>query len=69
MRSHRHRAVREVERGYVDTVRAPIRENRAAHGGVRLVATCKCGAERETNVNGPHVERGRWVETGEAVSQ
>lgn len=35
-------------------------ENRAAHGNVCLVETCKCGARRRTNINQRHEERGAW---------
>lgn len=40
-------------------VRTP--QNEAAHGGVCIVDTCSCGAERRTNVNGRHVEPGEWL--------
>jgi len=40
----------------------PRGENRAAHGGICYVETCdRCGARREVNSNGRHVERGAWV--------
>ena len=59
--AHRHRAKTRETRGYMGTVRAPVEENRAAHGGVTHVDTCACGARRETNSNGRFVERGQWV--------
>lgn len=34
--------------------------NPAAHGDRVCIETCSCGAVRETNTNGLHVERGRW---------
>ncbi len=37
-------------------------ENRAAHGNVCEVFTCKCGATRLVNINGNHIERGDWTE-------
>jgi len=37
------------------------KQNPAAHGNVTVVSTCRCGAERRTNVNGQHSERGEWV--------
>lgn len=37
-------------------------ENRAAHGGIRVRVHCHCGATRDSNVNGSHVERGPWIE-------
>lgn len=36
------------------------RQNPAAHGGVRYVDRCRCGAERETLINGRHEEQGTW---------
>jgi hypothetical protein len=42
------------------------RLNPAAHGNVCIVATCRCGAARRSNVNQRHAERGPWVSlTGE----
>ena len=38
------------------------RQNRAAHGNVCVVDRCRCGAERRSNINGQHVERGKWGE-------
>ncbi len=35
-------------------------ENRAAHGNTTIVDACACGAERRTNCNGVHEERGSW---------
>jgi len=35
-------------------------ENRAAHGNICETETCRCGAERSTNINQHHVERGIW---------
>lgn len=62
MKTHRHRAKHTRDAGpYFWPVRQD-RQNEAAHGGVRFVATCACGAQRETLVNGRHVERGRWIE-------
>lgn len=40
----------------------PGRENRAAHGNVRFIYRCRCGATREVLVNGQHVEEGRWTD-------
>jgi hypothetical protein len=36
--------------------------NRAAHGDTLVIAVCTCGAVRLTNVNGQHIERGKWKE-------
>lgn len=60
MKRHRHRAARTETWGFSRPVAWP--ENPAAHGNVVEVAICSCGAERRTNVNQWHVERGAWVE-------
>lgn len=57
---HQHKPKTSVTRGYGGAVKHP--ENRAAHGNVCVVDTCRCGAERKTNVNGRHIERGPWKE-------
>jgi hypothetical protein len=60
---HRHRSARTDTRPFA--VPVSRRENRAAHGCVTLVHTCRCGAVRRLNVNGRHIEAGPWVEPGE----
>jgi hypothetical protein len=55
---HKHKAVRTIRRCFFGGV--ADRENRAAHGGICEISTCRCGATRSTNVNGPHIERGKW---------
>jgi hypothetical protein len=36
-------------------------QNRAAHGGIAVTITClDCGATRQENRNGRHVEMGPW---------
>jgi hypothetical protein len=37
-------------------------QNPAAHGNICVVDTCRCGAQRRTNVNQIHVERGPWTD-------
>lgn len=59
MKTHKHKAKREYVRPFFGAVSAR-NENRMAHGNVTVRAVCACGAIRETNVNGIHVERGRW---------
>lgn len=61
MTRHKHRAVREraADRPYLGPVSAD--ENRAAHGGICRVDVCACGAQRRTNINGRHTERGQWA--------
>jgi hypothetical protein len=62
MDMHRHKM--STERNYC--FRGPAvgarTENRAAHGNVTVVERCACGATRETNINGRHVERGAWMQ-------
>lgn len=55
---HRHRPASSRVMGFTGPVSAD--ENRAAHGNVCLVETCKCGDVRRTNVNGRHREVGKW---------
>ena len=59
---HKHRVHHTTTICYRGTVAAVITEDRRAHGGVCFVDRCKCGAKRETNSTGGHIERGRWVE-------
>ena len=64
---HRHKL--DTERNYC--FRGPAAgartENRAAHGNVTVVERCACGATRETNINGRHVERGTWMQPERAI--
>lgn len=67
MHKHKHKAKTEITRGYTGTARGAHYtakgENRSAHGGICHVETCACGATRETNSNGRHMERGTWQVT------
>jgi hypothetical protein len=56
---HRHATTHTTEKCFTGPV-AGVRENPAAHGWTTITDTCRCGAERETNTNGRHTERGRW---------
>lgn len=58
---HPRRHITTVTRCYTGPV--SVRPNPAAHGNVCHWETCRCGATRATNVNGRHVERGRWTAT------
>lgn len=64
-RQHRHRVSMTREVAFSGPVRAPQIE--AAHGGVCIVDACRCGAERRTNANGKHRERGEWIAPPAAV--
>jgi hypothetical protein len=55
-----HRAQMTREEPFRGSVRDPAGENPAAHGCIRVVEFCRCGAERHRNVNGGHVEQGVW---------
>lgn len=65
-RHHRHTPFTTKTIGYRGTVANVTRENRAAHGAVCHVDICRCGATRETNSNGRHVERGAWSDAPNA---
>ena len=54
-----HRAEREETTCFGGPV-AGAEENRAAHGGVTCTEYCRCGARRAANLNGRHVEQGKW---------
>lgn len=60
---HRHRSNPALSAiyGFTGPVTGAI-ENRRAHGGVRFVDRCQCGATRATNSNGGATERGPWRE-------
>lgn len=58
-KNHRHRPIETRDQCFTGPV-SP-QENPAAHGGVCRVDTCRCGAERRTNRNQGHIERGVWT--------
>ena len=64
---HRHRTVSSTISGFSGPVAWP--ENRAAHGCIRRVDTCRCGAKRSTNINQQHIEKGEWKITDESISR
>jgi hypothetical protein len=55
---HVHRAKSSKQRCFTGPVAQ--KQNPAAHGGFTRHETCSCGAVRRVNVNGLHIERGRW---------
>lgn len=59
MTRHRHRVVETRTYGYSGPV-CGADEDPRAHGGVRHVDSCSCGARRVTNSNGRHQEQGPW---------
>ena len=60
---HKHKTQSKTTIGYRYPVGPASRQDERAHGGVCHVETCACGAQRETNANGRHVERGFWQQT------
>lgn len=60
MSKHKHRTKREQIRPFFGPV--SDRQNPAAHGNVTMRAICTCGAIKDTNVNGQHIERGHWMD-------
>ena len=57
---HKHTAKTETTVGYRHPVGPVEQQDERAHGGVCHVETCACGAQRHTNSNGRHKERGEW---------
>lgn len=58
--THKHRMISESEpRPFTGTVN-PQDPWEAAHGGICVTERCKCGHERNVNVNGNHAEYGHW---------
>jgi hypothetical protein len=60
MRRHIHHAIHKLQRERCYGGPVSDRENPRAHGGIVEIDVCSCGAERRTNVNGLHRERGSW---------
>lgn len=60
MSNCKHVAVKSIDVAYRGTAPGAREENRAAHGGIAVEETCRCGAERIVNVNGTHTEKGAW---------
>ncbi len=58
---HRHRRRKLLsETGYAGPVAPPGLEVPSAHGGVRELWSCSCGARQAVNVNYPFYEYGPW---------
>lgn len=58
--AHRHAVKTTRTFAYSSPVGPPEEQDQRAHGGVRHVDTCSCGAERKTNSNGRFVETTGW---------
>jgi hypothetical protein len=59
---HTHRPTTSRTTPFVGAIATASKPNPAAHGNIRIIALCRCGAERHTNANQGHVERGAWQE-------
>lgn len=57
---HRARSRKTKLRGFSGPSYGAKKQNPAAHGCITEIDYCTCGARRETNVNGLHVEVGAW---------
>lgn len=57
--THKHKAADSRDVAFSGPVSID-RENPAAHGNITQIDRCRCGAERRTNINQHHVERGEW---------
>ena len=57
--AHRHKTKTCEIYGYSGSI-VGAREERRAHGGVRIVDRCACGATRATNSTGKFREQGPW---------
>ena len=58
---HRHRAIKQIERGYDGPIHG-ARYDQRAHGNVCVTEFCSCGATRKINVNQQYIERGPWTQ-------
>src|SRR3990172_12238020 len=59
--AHRHRVIERREQGFGGAIKQPDgTQNPSAHGCILLIETCRCGAERHTNINNQHSESSGW---------
>ena len=59
---HRHRMKTSEDQGFSCAITRPDgTQNPAAHGVIRQIDTCSCGAVRHTNINGSHRESSGWM--------
>lgn len=60
--AHRHRPAVDTEiRPFAGPIQSAAKQVPQAHGGCMFIDRCRCGAERHSNTNGGHRERGAWV--------
>jgi hypothetical protein len=59
--THRtHTANHTIDHPFLGPIQTTRKRNKAAHGNITMVETCSCEAQRFTNINGTHTERGSW---------
>lgn len=58
--THRHRSKISRDSAFFGSI-VSAKPNPKAHGGHTITDTCTCGAVRMTNINGNHMERGKWL--------
>lgn len=64
---HIHRVIKKETRDYgwcycvtpAECAAKPLRQN--AHGNIVRIDFCRCGAIRESEVNGNAINRGEWI--------
>ena len=59
---HKHKVIKSRHVCFINCVN-PCNCNEIAHGGICIIETCFCGAERYTNSNQGRLEVGKWFET------
>jgi len=57
---HAKKNIFTVTMPYNGSIYRAEKTNPAAHGGYTEIQSCTCGALRSVNVNGNHIEKGRW---------
>lgn len=65
--NHQHEANREKTTPFTGPVGPPDKQDPQAHGGVCIVETCRCGAERRVNSNAGKVEWGTRINADATV--
>ena len=61
MTTHRHTPATERMRCWDGCVAPRPGHDERAHGWATYVATCRCGATRQTEANGGEARSGRWL--------
>jgi hypothetical protein len=58
---HQHKAIKSRHVCFINCVN-PHNCNEVAHGGICIIETCSCKAERYTNSNQGRLEIGKWFD-------